>query len=85
MKIASVVWKDACHSVDDREISEVSELRTLREVGWLAAETEESITLSIEEPDGTTIRNWMTIPRSAIVSMRTFPVSRFFPEGRKRK
>jgi hypothetical protein len=84
MKIAALVWKDACHSVDDREVSEVSELRTLREVGWLVTETEESVTLSIEEPDGTTVRNWLTIPRAAIISMRTFPETKFFPKTKRK-
>lgn len=83
-RIAAVIWRDACHSVDDCEITEISELRTLREVGWLVTETDETVTLSLEEPDGTTIRNWMTIPRMAIISMKTFPVSRFFRVPKKK-
>ena len=70
LKILKVVWRDACseeasHSQEDA----VSGLVELVEVGWLIAESEESITLGMEISTSAHPGRWrLHIPRVCIVS-----------------
>lgn len=65
-----VVWRDACsESADDAPGDVVSGLVELREVGFLLAESEESITIGMELSEEAHPGRWrLHIPKAGIVS-----------------
>lgn len=81
--IAFVRWRDAFHG--NAEVDESSlQLVELHEVGFLHHESEESVTLVMEnQPDDGTGRLWLTIPKVNIVEMVTTTVDRAFHKRRR--
>lgn len=81
-QILKVVWRDACSEEAALPVNEtVSGLVELTEVGWLIAESEESITLGMELSEGAHPGRWrLHIPKVCIVSQ-----SSLVPAPKKRK
>lgn len=80
-RMVLVRWRDACHSQDEFAISDLGGLAELAEVGWLIAETPESVTLSMEHQEGaTSTRLWLTIP---LVNIQSIEELRLKPKRKK--
>jgi hypothetical protein len=59
-----LIWKDAHYSPEEVPLDIIQELVVLHEVGWLVAESEESVTLSMEyQPGMDSTRLYLTVPR----------------------
>lgn len=70
MKLAYVRWRDATHGIEEIAAAD-ADLVELHEIGFVAAETDEAITLTMEYcPGATTFRLWLTIPRVNILEVR---------------
>lgn len=80
MILLYIRWRDAVNSNSQHAISSLGELAELHEVGFLLAESEETITLGTESQEGATeARFWLTIPKQNIVEIRRTTLAKAFP------
>ena len=85
MTVSYVRWRDACWSAERDEVSKIG-LAELHEVGFVLAETEESLTLGLEHPGDTPgVRFWLCIPKVNILERRDMEIEAAFPKCKKRK
>lgn len=85
LKLAYVIWLDATHGLDEIGTG-VAGLAELHEVGFVWAENEHEITLTLEhQEDAEKTRIWLNIPRSGIKSIQYFTLGQLSRMGRKRK
>lgn len=83
MKIAYIVWRDATHGIEEMQPSD-SGLVELHEIGFVAHEDEECITLTMEHQEGAeTCRLWLTIPRVNIQKLIVLEPNKFTNEKRR--
>jgi hypothetical protein len=88
MTIIWIRWKDAVNSNASHAIASLGGLAELDEVGFLLAESDETITLGTESSPGgeqTECRFWLTIPKINIVQIRRTTLGRAFPKPREKK
>jgi hypothetical protein len=86
-KIAYVRWNDALFEErrDDTPLDpKENPCAVLHECGFLIAETESTITLSLEHAENTGDRWWLHIPKVNIVEMRTSTIDSAFPKRKRR-
>ncbi len=86
MTLAYVRWKDACTEHAEEPGLPILEdpLIELQEIGWLVAETSQSLSLAMElEVDGTPGRFRLHIPQQNILELRTMEFDKF-PKRRRR-
>lgn len=70
MKLAYIRWRDATHGIEEIA-AEDADLVELHEIGFVAADTDEAITLTMEHcPGAKTFRLWLTIPKVNILETR---------------
>lgn len=86
MKIAYIVWRDANHGIVEIHKNDFA-LCELHEIGFVAHETEEHITLTIEhDPNSSTpdeFRLWLTIPKVNIVRASYLEPKKIINEKRR--
>jgi hypothetical protein len=89
MKVAYISWRDACsEEADERNAAVVPGLAELHEVGFLLGETDEVVTIGMEQClDGTSHPGrWrLHIPKSAIIFMKVVESEKTFAPGRKKR
>ena len=76
MKFVYIEWEDSCGDGSRwREIDDIKKDRapTIRSVGWLLAETQNSKTIVPHLSDSDHGQGEMTIPKSAIKKFRVLP------------
>ena len=74
--ISHIVWRDAAYGLSETTISDTG-LIELHALGFVLAETEESITISLEWQDGAeSTRNWLAVPKNRIISRHDFRLPR---------
>ncbi len=86
-QIAYIKWRDACFEQADDGGPCHADLVELDEIGWLVAENEEAVTISLElEPNADGIpsskagRSRLHIPKNGIVEMRVAEFGKAFPK-----
>lgn len=86
MTIVYLIWHDAHFELNEARIDQLGTSPCeLHEVGFLYAETADTVSIATEYMDGAeTVRGALTIPRVNIVEMRKMPLDKAFPK-RKRK
>ncbi len=87
MILVYIRWRDAVNSNATHAISSLGDLAELHEVGFLLAESEETITVGTEAQEGAVeARFWLTVPKVNIVEMRKTTLARaFFPPAPRPK
>jgi len=89
MQLTYVCWRDAMHEEAEAGGPAHAQLITLEEVGWLADETDEAVTLVMElepgpeingEPTSQAGRWRLHIPKCNIVEMRVMEFGKAFPK-----
>lgn len=69
MTITHIIWRDAAYSNGDAvSLSAIGGLTELQEVGFLVAENDEAVTLSMESGLTGCNRCFLTVPKVNIVS-----------------
>jgi hypothetical protein len=87
MTIIWIKWHDAVNSNATHSIASLGDLAELHEVGFLLAESAETITIGTESQAGQQVeaRFWLTIPKKNIVEIRRSTLARAFPKPRPKK
>ena len=88
MVLTYIRWRDACAEAAADPGHPISEqpLIDLKEVGWLIAETEESVSIALElEPDDTPGRWRLHIPKANVLERRDWVLEDLLKLPRKRR
>lgn len=64
-----VKWRDSCSATGWRSVDEKREVALITSVGWMAAQTPKSVTITTCISECGNIRDAVTIPREAITKI----------------